>query len=816
MIEKKRGKMTKRNLNVRESGLALSTHEGRSRLLLIISICFAAVAAISAFGTLAWVTGQLTLAQINPLFVPIAPLAILLLVLLGASWFLYGVRPEYSIPVGVVGVLVVMLTSLTIFHAVMPGSFSIERLMFSNPATMSGYLLVDMSPIAAVMFFLGGLSLILLVPFSGTRTRTGIALFGMAIFSCGVVTSIGYLYQTPLLYGSPTRPVSVLAGIAFLFLGTEMWAAAGRECWPTRSLVGDSVQARLLRAFLPAGALIMLALLGLDQIIGNIYPPSLVASLDLLGAFVAVIVIVGGVSRGIGGEVDRGIAERVRMEKAVKESEEKYRAMVENSPNMVGIFQDGALRYINSVAIVKLGWTYEELASPSFDPIERVVSQKSRSLLKENVDRRLRGEDVATYEISLTKKDGSEVPVWVRGAKIFYEGKPAVQFSFGDMTERKRAEEKLRQSEERYHSLFERMLDGVYLSTHEGRFVDVNDAFVRMFRYSSKKEMLDITDIKKELYFSPEERGSHILDTRQEEVEAYRMRRKDGSEVWVEDHGRYVHDEQGNIVYHEGILRDITERKRLEEELKQYSLHLEELVEERTRKLHESEAELVKSQRLAAIGETAAMVGHDLRNPLQGITGALHLLKQESLTVEKRKEMLQVIEKSVHYSDAIVKDLSDYAAEIKLKPVEATPRLITRDAIGAVKVPQNVRVQDLSEDQPTLRVDPDMMKRVFVNLIENAIDAMPQGGTLTVSSKKSDGNVEIAFTDTGSGISEKVMENLWKPLQTTKAKGMGLGLAICKRIIDAHGGSMSVKSEVGQGTTLTIQLPLSTVEVKQK
>jgi len=93
---------------------------------------------------------------------------------------------------------------------------------------------------------------------------------------------------------------------------------------------------------------------------------------------------------------------------------------------------------------------------------------------------------------------------------------------------------------------------------------------------------------------------------------------------------------------------------------------------------------------------------------------------------------------------------------------------------------------------------------------------MPQGGTLTVSSKKSDGNVEIAFTDTGSGISEKVMENLWKPLQTTKAKGMGLGLAICKRIIDAHGGSMSVKSEVGQGTTLTIQLPLSTVEVKQK
>src|SRR5208337_1719627 len=130
--------------------------------------------------------------------------------------------------------------------------------------------------------------------------------------------------------------------------------------------------------------------------------------------------------------------------------------------------------------------------------------------------------------------------------------------------------------------------------------------------------------------------------------------------------------------------------------------------------------------------------------------------------------------------------------------------------------PQNVRVQDLSEDQPTLRVDPDMMKRVFINLIENAIDAMPQGGTLTISSRESGNSAEIVLTDTGSGILEKVMKNLWKPLQTTKAKGLGLGLAICKRIVDAHGGSISVKSEVGRGTTLTIQLPIRPVEVKQK
>ena len=181
---------------------------------------------------------------------------------------------------------------------------------------------------------------------------------------------------------------------------------------------------------------------------------------------------------------------------------------------------------------------------------------------------RLRGEDVAPYEVTLTKKDGSEVLVSVTGAKIIYNQKPAIEFVFDDITERKSAEEKLRQSVERYQSLFDRMLDGMYRSTHEGRFVDVNAAFVKMFGYSSKQEMLDITDIKKELYFSPEERGSHLLDTGQEEVEAYRMRRKDGSEIWVEDHGHYVHDKQGNIIYHEGMLRDVTERRLIEQGLR--------------------------------------------------------------------------------------------------------------------------------------------------------------------------------------------------------------------------------------------------------
>lgn len=135
-----------------------------------------------------------------------------------------------------------------------------------------------------------------------------------------------------------------------------------------------------------------------------------------------------------------------------------------------------------------------------------------------------------------------------------------------ELSDRKQAEEALRQSEERYRTLFEGMQDGVYRSTHDGRFIDVNPAMVKMFGYNSREEMLTV-DIKKELYFSAEDRESLFLDTGQEKVEVFRMRRKDGSEIWVEDHGSYVHDPDGNIIYHEGTLRDITERKWAEDAL---------------------------------------------------------------------------------------------------------------------------------------------------------------------------------------------------------------------------------------------------------
>jgi len=669
------------------------------------------------------------------------------------------------------------------------------------------------------------------------------------------------------------------------------------------------------------------------------------------------------------------ITERKRMEEELSRSSQFLGSVVENAYVWLDVLdsQHNVLVW-NKAAETMSGYSREEVVGHGKIWEWLYPDQEYRKQTMETVNDILQsGRTDVDTETMIKRKDGqTRIISWNERALTDQDGKAIGTIAIGhDITERKRAEENLRQSEERYRSLFDQTLDGTYRSTHEGRFVDVNPALVKMFGYSSKQEMLDISDIKKELYFSPEERGSHILDTGQEEVEVYRMRRKDGSEIWVEDHGHYVHDEQGNIIYHEGILRDVTQRKRLEEELKQYSAHLEELVKERSGKLAESEAryrrlfegspislweedfsevkkylddlrsrgirnlrryfiehpeDLVKcatmvkildvneatlrlygaktveelrgelgrvfthefhdrfreelvalgegktqfasefdnqtltgdtkhvsvilsvipgyedtlakvlvstidlterkemeqrlqqADRLAAVGETAAMVGHDLRNPLQGIAGAVHLLKQEALTAKERDEMLRLIEESVGYSDTIVRDLTEYSAEIKLNLIETTPKSIVREALGKVSVPRVVTVHDRSEERPTIKVDSDRMKRVFINLVDNAIDAMPQGGILTISGKRSDGSVEIEFSDTGSGMPEKVMKNLWKPLQTTKAKGLGLGLAICKRVVDAHGGSISVKSKAGEGTTVTIRLPIKPVaaEVTQE
>jgi signal transduction histidine kinase len=234
------------------------------------------------------------------------------------------------------------------------------------------------------------------------------------------------------------------------------------------------------------------------------------------------------------------------------------------------------------------------------------------------------------------------------------------------------------------------------------------------------------------------------------------------------------------------------------------------MVELRTAQLKDANERLVKSERLAAIGELAGMIGHDLRNPLAGIKNAAYFLKKKGTTISEAqsKEILEIIDKAIDHSDKIINDLLDYAREMHLELTKYGARTLVDEATRTIQVPDRIKIVNHVDEEVGIWVNVDKMMRVFVNLIKNAVDAMPEKGTLEISSCQTKDHVEIAFADTGTGIPEETLQKLFTPLFTTKAQGMGFGLSICKRIVEAHGGTITVKTELNKGTTFTVTLPL--------
>jgi PAS domain S-box-containing protein len=255
----------------------------------------------------------------------------------------------------------------------------------------------------------------------------------------------------------------------------------------------------------------------------------------------------------------------VRKDVIVDGQQDQFGVLAEQSPSMIFISQGGRIVYANARCVEIMGYTREEYLSPSFD-FRSLIDEESLPIIEKALDKHSRGEEVPPYEYILLTKQRKKIAAIITTKLIMYCNLPAILGFVTEISERKRMEEELRGSHERYRTLFDRMMDGVYRSTHDGKFIEINDAMVKMFGYSSKEEMLKI-DIKKDLYFAEEDRDSLFLDTGLEKIEIFRMKRKDGTEIWVEDHGQYVHDEQGNVIFHEGILRDVTQRMRIEKAL---------------------------------------------------------------------------------------------------------------------------------------------------------------------------------------------------------------------------------------------------------
>jgi signal transduction histidine kinase len=250
----------------------------------------------------------------------------------------------------------------------------------------------------------------------------------------------------------------------------------------------------------------------------------------------------------------------------------------------------------------------------------------------------------------------------------------------------------------------------------------------------------------------------------------------------------------------------------LEQSLRGYYEELEKEVDIRTKDLEQVQEKLIRSERLAAVGELASGVGHELRNPLNVIRNCAYLLNM-ALTDKSDEEAantLKVLDKQIDVANKIVTDLLDFTRIRPPSQVRADLNSLINESLSWTTIPEQVSVHvNLNGHSQQVKTDPEQMSRVFANIISNAVQAMNgKTGELNISTEADDSYISIMFQDNGCGIPEENMEKIFEPLFTTKPKGIGLGLAISKRLVEENGGKIEVKSQIGQGTTFTVKLPL--------
>ncbi len=499
------------------------------------------------------------------------------------------------------------------------------------------------------------------------------------------------------------------------------------------------------------------------------------------------------------------VTDRKIAESALRDSEEKFRTLADQSPNMIFINKMGRVVYVNNKCVEMMGYSVEEFYSPAFD-FMALVAPEYKEEVGSNFKRHLGGEEVPPYEYALVTKDGRKIESLITTKLIEYEGGLAILGTITDITNLKRIEKALRDSEAKYRDLYDNAPDMYHSLNRDGIIIECNETEARMLGYR-KKEIIGrplkdfFTENSRRLFEQDFPRLNYknsFLNTEREFV------RKDGSTFLANLNIYSEYDENNNLVRTKAIARDITDLKRFE-------------------------SELLKSQKLESIGILAGGIAHDFNNILTAILGNINFARMSLQAHDPLFERLSEAEKACVSASKLTQQLLTFSRGGE--PIKKTISLasLIKDSAGLALRGSNVKCEfGFPEGLWPVEADEGQIGQAINNLIINAVQAMPEGGTINVSAENThvsetgglplqEGRyVAVRVEDHGTGIPKEHRQRIFDPYFSTKQKGSGLGLAVTYSIIRNHKGHITVESDLGSGTRFYIWLPASSKPVVEK
>jgi PAS domain S-box-containing protein len=510
-----------------------------------------------------------------------------------------------------------------------------------------------------------------------------------------------------------------------------------------------------------------------------------------------------------------------KIQQALEESEAAYRSILDTAPYTIVVTRLSDSQYVrvNPAYCRRTGYSEQETIGRTAQELNLWENPADRERMLEML--KSKGQ-VEGMEANFRTKDGRRLESLVSVTPIRYRGEECILSMTVDINALKATQRALRESEENYRRILESAPYSIVITRlSDNRYMQVNGAFCRRTGYS-REESAGHTPYDLNIFVDP--------TARKRMLEVFRRDGKvEGMEIQFRAKDGHILESLFSVTpinFHGddcllAMTVDIAERKRVERELEQYRHHLEEMVQARTQALEEAQAELVKREKLAVLGQLTATVSHELRNPL-GVIRSSNFFLQRKITDrdEKVDKHFRRIEEQVALCDAIVDDLLEYTRGRSASMVKAdlTPWLI--QVIEQLQESQRVTItQDLARPLPMTPHDPEKMRRVVINIIDNAIQAVraklsaTNDGpahyqpAITVKTSFDHNRVILEIADNGIGMEPETLQRAFEPLFTTRARGTGIGLAIVKKVVNEHGGDVSLESTIGEGTRVLIALP---------